>query len=69
MFTGIAGVLGGILYLAVRSWLPERGRAALVGVFGRIVGGALFINPGGLDFTQLDPLPLAIAMFIVLPAI
>jgi hypothetical protein len=49
--------------------LPERWRAALAGVFGGIVGGAAFIRPDGIDFTLLDPLPLAIVMFIALPAI
>ena len=67
--TSVLGVLGGIFYLAVRSWLPERWRAALYGGFGGIVGGAAVIRPGGIDFTLLDPLPLAIAMFIALPAI
>ena len=67
--TGALGVIGGLLYLAVRPWLPELWRAALAGVFGGIVGGAAFIRPDGLDFTRLDPLPLAIAMFIALPAI
>lgn len=66
--TGFLGVLGGIFYIAVRSWLPER-RAALFGVFGGIFGGALVIRPDGIDFTLLDPLVLAIAMFIALPAI
>jgi hypothetical protein len=66
--TAALGVLGGLLYLAVRPWLPERWRAALAGVFGAIVGGAAFIRPG-IDFTLLDPLPLAIVMFIALPAI
>ena len=32
--TAALGVLGGILYLGVRRWLPERQRAALAGVFG-----------------------------------
>jgi hypothetical protein len=67
--TAALGVIGGIVYLAVRTWLPERWRAALAGVFGGIVGGALFIRPDGIDFTRLDPLPLAIVMFIALPAI
>lgn len=67
--TSVLGVFGGIFYLGVRSWLPERWRAALFGVFGGIVGGAVVIRPGGIDFTLLDPLPLAIAMFIALPAI
>jgi hypothetical protein len=69
LVTAALGVLGGLLYLAVRPWLPERWRAALAGVFGGIVGGAAFIRPDGIDFTRLDPLPLAIAMFIALPAI
>ena len=67
--TSVLGVLGGIFYLAVRSWLPERWRAALFGLFGGILGGAGAIRPDGIDFTLLDPLPLAIAMFIALPAI
>jgi hypothetical protein len=69
IFTSGLGVLGGILYLAVRSWLPQRRRAVLAGVFGGVVGGAFFIRPDGLDFTRLDPLPLAVAMFITLPAV
>ena len=67
--TAALGVLGGMLYLGVRTWLPERHRAALAGVFGGIVGGALVISPDGLDFTRLEPLPLAVAMFIALPAL
>jgi hypothetical protein len=69
VFTSVLGVLGGTLYLAVRSWLPEGWRASLAGVFGGVVGGAIFIRPDGLDFTRLDPLPLAVVMFIALPAI
>ncbi|MGH2597071.1 MAG: hypothetical protein ACRDH7_14075 [Actinomycetota bacterium] len=67
--TGVLGVIGGVFYLAVRSWLPVLWRAASFGMFGGIVGGAGVIHPGGTDFTLLDPLPLAIAMFIALPAI
>ena len=67
--TAALGVLGGVVYLAVRQWLPERWRAALTGLFGGIVGGALFIDPQGVDFRLLEPLPLAIAMFVALPAI
>jgi hypothetical protein len=67
--TSFLGVFGGIFYLAVRSWLPERWRAALFGIFCGSVGGALVIRPDGIDFTLLEPLALAIAMFIALPAI
>ena len=32
------------------------------------MGGALLIQPDGLDFRLLEPLPLAIAFFIAIPA-
>ena len=40
----------------------------LFGAFGGLVGGALLIQPDGLDFRLLEPLPLAIAFFIAIPA-
>ena len=39
-----------------------------MGVVGAVVGGAGAINPGGVDFTLLGPLWLAVALFILLPA-
>jgi hypothetical protein len=68
MFTSVLGVLGALFYLTVRAWLPERARASLAGVFGGAVGGALIVKADGIDFRLLEPLPLAIAMFIALPA-
>lgn len=68
LITAFLGVLGGILYLAVRGWLPERWRPLLMGVAGAIVGGAGVIRPEGLDFTLLEPLSLAVVMFIAIPA-
>ena len=32
------------------------------------MGGALIIQPDGLDFRLLEPLPLAVAFFIAIPA-
>jgi hypothetical protein len=69
VFTAFLGVAGGLFYLAVRPWLPPRLRPAAMAAFGGIVGGAIVIRPGGIDFTALDPLALAIAMFIALPAL
>ncbi|MGZ5212341.1 MAG: hypothetical protein ACXWEG_08130 [Actinomycetota bacterium] len=66
--TSILGVLGALLYLAVRAWLPERRRVVVTAVFGGIVGGAAFIKTDGIDFRLLEPLPLAIVLFIALPA-
>jgi hypothetical protein len=62
------GILGGVLYLAIRGWLPRRGRIVVAAAFGAVVGGAQLITPHGLDFTALAPLWLAIAMFIAISA-
>lgn len=64
-----AGVLGGLFYLVVRTWLPETRRMLLFGAFGGLVGGAAVVEPGGIDFTRVEPRPLSIALFILLPAL
>ncbi|MEX1009536.1 MAG: hypothetical protein WD271_17095 [Acidimicrobiia bacterium] len=69
LFTALLGGVFGILYLAIRGWLPERGRPALYGVFCGAVGGAIIVSPGGTDFTELSPLLLAIAFFVLIPAV
>jgi hypothetical protein len=69
LVTAAVGVLAGLVYLVVRTWLPRRWRPWLFGAFGGLVGGALLIKPDGLDFRLLDPLPLAIAFFIAIPAV
>ncbi len=66
--TTVLGIIGGLVYLVVRGWLPERARPWVFGALTGIVGGAQVIRPGGIDFTLLEPLGLAVAMFIVLPA-
>ncbi|MGH2577477.1 MAG: hypothetical protein ACRDG9_06975, partial [Actinomycetota bacterium] len=65
--TTVLGLIGGLVYLAVRGWLPERGRPWLFGALTGIVGGATVIRPGGIDFTLLEPLGLAVVMFVALP--
>ena len=67
IFTTLLGIIGGLVYLVIRGWLPERGRPWLFGTLTGIVGGATVIRPGGIDFTLLQPLGLAVAMFVVLP--
>lgn len=68
LLTAVAGAIGGLVYLLVRSWLPERARPWLFGALTGVVGGAIVIRPGGIDFTRLEPLGLAVAMFVALPA-
>lgn len=69
LFTALLGGLFGMLYLAIRGWLPEPGRHALYGVFCGAVGGAIILSPGGTDFTALSPRFLAVAFFVLIPAI
>jgi len=68
VLTAIAGTVGGLAYLAVRAWVPERARPWLFGALTGVVGGALVIRPDGIDFTLLEPLWLAVVMFVALPA-
>jgi hypothetical protein len=68
LLTAIGGMLGGLLYLVVRAWLPPGTRPWLFAALTGVVGAALVIRTGGIDFTVLDPLPLAILMFIAIPA-
>ena len=68
---GATTLIGTILafgYLLVRRWLPESRRPLQAAVFFGLVGGAAVIKPDGVDFTFLDPLWLAIALFVALPA-
>jgi hypothetical protein len=37
-------------------------------LFFALVGGAGLIGPSAVDFTLLSPLPLAVALFVVIPA-
>lgn len=66
--TAFLGVVGVLVYLAIRPWLPPRLRPWTSGVVAGAVGGAVAIRPDGIDFTLLEPLWLAVAMFIALPA-
>ncbi|HEY7668090.1 MAG TPA: hypothetical protein VIE12_08200 [Actinomycetota bacterium] len=68
MLTGALGVVGALFYFAVRGWIPAGSRAAWTGVFGAAVGGAGVVHPDGIDFNMLEPLWLAVAFFVALPA-
>jgi hypothetical protein len=60
------GILGGLFYLIVRGWIPERWRVIAMTVYVGLVGGAGLISPDGIDFRALSPLPLAVAMFVAI---
>lgn len=61
------GIAGGLFYLIVRGWIPERRRVLVMMVFFGLVGGGGLISPHGLDFNALAPLPLAVALFVAIP--
>ena len=68
VLTGIIGAVGGVAYVALRNFIPPRWRIAAWGLACGSVGGAVIISDDGIDFRLLDPLSLAVAMFIVIPA-
>ena len=63
------GALGGLLYGGLRRYLPADRRPWIAGALGGLVGGAVIVHPGGVDFTFLDPQALAIALFVVIPGV
>jgi hypothetical protein len=65
----ILGLVGGVLYLIARSWLPRPKRALYTATFAGIVGAAMIIKPDGIDFTLVEPVALSVPMFILLPAL
>ena len=63
------GAASGLFYAAVRTWLPDgHGRMWLTALLAGSTGGAVFLRPGGPDFTLIEPLWLAVLLFVALPA-
>jgi hypothetical protein len=71
LFTTAVGVLGGVLYLAVRSLRigPAWFQRTSIAVGSAVVVGAMLVHTDGIDFRVLDPVWLAIAMFVALPGL
>jgi len=63
------GSIVGLLIIAGRPFLPWRWMPFAWSVSGGLCGGALLINPDGVDFTLLAPLWLAVVLFVALPAV
>jgi hypothetical protein len=59
------GLVGGLLYVAVRSWLPgsQRWKGLVFGVLLLLVFGRLLIDPDNADFSRFGPPLLNIALF------
>lgn len=65
------GIVGAAAYRAVEPWLlgPRWFRRFTVAAASGAVGGALLVQSEGVDFRVLEPLWLAIALFVALPAL
>ncbi len=57
MFAGMIGVAGGLLYVAVRTWLPRNGwpRAFGYGALLLAVFGFIVMDPGNPDYRVFGP--------------
>jgi hypothetical protein len=65
--TTTAGAVNGTLYAALRGGIPARLRLPLWTAVAAAGGGAIFVHEDGIDFTVLEPVALAIALFVLLP--
>jgi hypothetical protein len=67
--TAALGAVGGIFYLMARGWVPRRARPWAMGTLSCLVGGSLVVEPGRPDFSVLEPLWLAVVLFLALPGV
>ena len=71
MLGAAVGVIGAVAYGAVRPWLVGPGwfrRVTVAAASGAVVG-SMVIHDDGIDFHVLEPLWLAIGLFVALPAL
>lgn len=69
LFGTALGVGGGLAYLAIRRWLPARGRGLAYGLLLLALVSPLLVDPDNKDFYILEPVWLGIAMFAALPVL
>ena len=64
------GVAGALIYRLLAPSLAgsTRVRRLTVIVAAAVIGGGVLVNPGGVDFTLLEPLWLAVLLFVAIPA-
>jgi hypothetical protein len=66
--TTTLGALVGVAYMAARPAVPGRWMIAAWTIVGLAVGGSMILKADGIDFTELEPRLLSVAMFIAIPA-
>ena len=70
IFTSILGAIAGLLYGLIRMLLrgPRWGVAIAVGITAAAGEGAVLVNTDGIDFRILEPLWLAVGLFLLIAA-
>ncbi len=65
------GVIGAAAYIAVAPWLlgPTWFRRATVGFTAGVIVGSMLVHADGVDFVLLEPLWLAVGLFVALPTV
>ena len=69
LFGTALGAAGGVVYLLTRPWIPAVWRWPAFGLLGALFGGAVIVHADGIDFRSLQPVPLAVVMFVALPGL
>lgn len=64
-----AGAVNGVLYAALRRSISRRLRLPLWALFAAAAGGATVVHEQGVDFTLIEPVVLAVALFVALPGL
>lgn len=64
----IAGVMGGLVYLGVRRWLPvpPAWKGVAFGLLTLVTVGNVLIDAGNVDFQIFEPVLLVVALFSAL---
>ena len=65
----ILGSLGGLVVVFGRPFFPRRWVMAGWPLAAGAIVGAIIVKSDGVDFTLLEPKPLAILMFVAIPAL
>jgi hypothetical protein len=68
---GVLGAVGGVVYAGARhlTFGPEWWRVTSVVLGAALPVGAAIVHDDGVDFTVLEPVELAVAMFVLLPGL
>ncbi|MEA3019610.1 MAG: precorrin-6A/cobalt-precorrin-6A reductase [Actinomycetota bacterium] len=65
--TALIGVLGGLLYLIARRFVPEELRVPAGAALFGVLGSTAILKPGHFDFTRVQPHTLSVIFFTLIP--